>query len=350
MYKSKSIYIIILLSYNYFAFSIRSAFRPCYKKLPKIVSYWKNKPDKKHSLRDTHLEQDPIFNSFDYNHFISNQIPKGEVTYRNENKTVTGSKLCKQLNILIKELKDKKTKFKHFKLLKNNDFNTQAACGNVILKFKDYPFVAKVFMEKPRFFVKPFSKGWQPSCLYIISGGINRYLSGFKRIKNLNKINEKIKKHHYWSKKLATPRKWFYLPPNTKWFCLEGHNIGPKKYNYIELPATYIVIADAIDKEKELSFFNTKDRQFGITLSKFFGNRVDPHIDNFVIEKKTKKIVLIDTEHFPSIIGIKQAFKFESYVSWYVQLSRKFIKDKWGRNKPMRKKLQKSPTKVILPC
>lgn len=346
---------IIFLTLYQNTWPTRSVFRPSYKKLPQLVCYWKNTPKKnspnlKYSLRDTHLEQDPVFNSFDYDHFMSSQLPKSNIKYRNSNHSVPSKILCYQMDILIKELKNNKKKFSHFKLLKNNDFNYRLCCGNIILKFKEHPFVAKVFMEKPQSFVKPFSKGWQPSGLYIVSGGMNRYLSGLKRIKNLNIVNKNIKNSSYWSKILKTPRKWFYLPKGTEWFCVEGHNIGPTKYNYMELPDTYIVIADAIDKEKELNIYNYNDRVLGIKISKFLGNRVDPHIDNFVIEKGSKNLVLIDTEHFSSIVGLKKQLQFDSYSSWYSQLAHKFIKDCWGRNKIIRKKIQKQPTKVILSC
>lgn len=381
----------------------RSIFRPSHQKLPQIVTYWKDQPDMQYKLRDSHLELYPLFRSFNYNHFMSHQIPQGPLLYRNNTKkSVDGAVLCAQMEKALQELKEGKKKLTHFKILKRKDFNDYMLSGNIILKFKEYPFVAKLFMENPHSFTLPFSKGWQPGGLYIMSGGINRFLAGFTRIKNLEQVQAHISKDPYWSTRLSTPRKWFYLPCNTRWFTLEGLNIGPRKYACTQFPSAYFTVSDAIiTKGKTPTLFNKADRKRALKICHFLGNRIDPHIDNFVEEdieksrqlseqlsdnktaplplynprlpKKTflseqaqfqinqhtnasalqpsedtiKNMVILDTEHFASMVGLKEDIRYKTYLGWYSQLTRKFITDKYARLKSYRKQLQKNPRSVI---
>ena len=45
----------------------------------------------------------------------------------------------------------------------------------------------------------------------------------------------------------------------------------------------------------------------------YLENRVDAHVDNFMVEKSTGIIVLIDTEHFPTMVGLKEPFEYDDY-------------------------------------
>jgi hypothetical protein len=328
----------------------RSPLRNIYKTFPCIETCWKNDTEHTYKLRDTHLQQYPIFKTFDYEYFKSHQLPTDNIPYRHKsNQSVQGSKIGRAIDNLIFEIKQDYRYYTDFKVLKARDFNNGTKSGNIILKYKHAPFIVKVFMENPRSFVKPFSKGWQPGFFYIMNGGVNRYLAGFSRIKNLEYIKKHVAQHDEWNKLISTPRKWFYMPTNTPWLCVKGSNIGPEGADYIELPSTYTIVADEIHKERELQITSKKDREYALSLSSFLGNRVDPHIDNFVVEKETGGITLIDTEHFPLMVGLSKPITYHSYPSWYSQLCVKFLRDSFARTKRYVNYLQNNPQKPILP-
>ena len=79
-----------------------------------------------------------------------------------------------------------------------------------------------------------------------MGGGVNRHLSGFTRIKNAQAFKEFITKNPYWQSRVDMPRKWFWLPCNTRWITIAGANIGKYKQVSIDIPGTYCIVADAI--------------------------------------------------------------------------------------------------------
>lgn len=66
-----------------------------------------------------------------------------------------------------------------------------------------------------------------------------------------------------------------------------------------------------------------------------------------MIEKDSGKMVIIDTEHFPTMIGLKEPLEFEVYSEWYVKLSIKCLKDNFLRDKHTRRTLQTHPTREL---
>lgn len=345
-------YILLII---YFSISIfvslkgrRNIHRPRDPFMPEIITNWVN-DDKTYRLKSYHFEEHALFKQFDYDYFMAHLLPKQKIQYRNNpNKSVSGEELSLLIDNLLLEIAQHKTKFRDFKVLKENDFNRRTISGYLIVKFRKYPFVLKLSMENPESFVQPYSKGWQPGCIFLIGGGITRYLSGFTRLKNLEAINKRIAEDKQWCKLLDTPRKWFWTPINGKWFQLHGKNIGNMQYRNILLPAIYGVVTDFIEEDKTINFKNYKG--FGLKLAHFLGNRVDPHIDNFMVEKGTGKIVIIDTEHFATMVGLKRPLRFRSYSAWYTKLSLKYLNNRYCRNKQERRQLQINPTCTICPC
>jgi len=59
-----------------------------------------------------------------------------------------------------------------------------------------------------------------------------------------------------------------------------------------------------------------------------------------VVDAITEKIVLIDTEHFPTMVGLERTGTCQDYLSWYLDLSWKMVKDSFGRTKKIRKQHQ----------
>lgn len=341
--------LIILYSFCFYfpCSSQRSILRPRNTTQPTIATHWVDDTTK-YELKSDFLEAQALFNKFDKEYFMARLLPQEEIAYRNQEKKATGGKLRELIEELLQEIYQHKKKFKNFTILKSKDFNYRTTSGLLILKFNDHPFVIKLFMETPESFVQPFSKGWQPGCFFVMGGGINRYLSGFTRIKNLEEIRKHIATDSTWSKKLDTPRKWFWIPDQCRWFQLQSHALGTQDYS-ATLPAVYAIIADEIKSDKKFNIFNREHRKFALSLCHFLGNRIDPHIDNFMKEEGTGLTLIADTEHFPTMIGLRKELHFSSYGSWYAQLTAKCVQDCFFRNKRVRRNLQINPEK-ILPC
>lgn len=330
----------------------RSVNRPYDTTLPKITTEWINGPDKQqHSLPSPYLEHWAIFERFNKDLLLKHTLPE-EITYRYDpTTTLSRAKLEEQIEDFLSELlsiKRKHHNFKNFTILKDRDFNYKTHSGVIIVKFKKYPFIAKLFRETPKTFTRPYTKGIQPCFFFVMGGGINRYLAGFTRIPNLYALKAKIASDSYWSSRLTTPRKWFYIPQDTPWFSVTGENIGTQSKQKVDYPSVYGIICDAIDIERSFNVSNRTDRKIAMKLARFIGNKIDPHIDNFVIEKNTGKIAFIDTEHFASMVGLENPFDFNHYSSWYIWLGNKCVYNALFRNKAMRKELQTRSTPEIL--
>lgn len=328
----------------------RSPLRPKDCLMPEIITNWVGDTRTYH-LREYCLEEHALFHKFDRTFFMNTLIPDEPIPYRlDTQKTVAGSALKKLAEEALIEIEHKKKEFKHFKVLKNADFNIRTGSGLIILKYKDYPFVLKLFIKTPETFVKPLSEGIIPRFFFRMGGGINRHLSGFTRVKNLDEIDKRIDESERWRKLIDTPRKWFWLPEKGRWIEIRSRNIGNCGEQRIELPGTYGIIADFIENDKSFSVWNPEDRAISLSFAQYMGNRVDAHADNFMVEKQTKVIVLIDTEHFPTMVGLKDQMSYDNYGEWYSKLSCKCFKDMFLRTKWQRRRLQTHPTRELHPC
>lgn len=345
---AKTIFYVIIS--NFILLTGRSPFRTQDPLMPEVTTRWSDGKDTYH-LRDYCLEQHPLFSKFDRPYFMDHLLPDDPIPFRNDpSNRVPGSHLKELIEEVIKELYAKKKVFKHFKMLKEADFNARMVSGLVILKFKDYPFVLKLFIKTPETFVKPLSEGMIPKFFFRMGGGINRHLSGFTRVKNLEAIRKKIEEDPYWKSIIDTPRKWFFLPRNPRWIELRSKNIGNSGELVTEIPAIYGIVADFIENDTTFTLFNAQDRAIALKFANYLENRVDAHVDNFMVEKSTGKIVLIDTEHFPTMVGLKDPIVYNNYPTWYAKLSGKCVKDIFLRSKKARRELQTNPRRELFPC
>lgn len=334
---------LLLLLFPLLSFA-RSALRTPDPLTPIITTQWKN-GTKYYKLQDSHLEITPLFHLYDETFLKKNILPKSNIPFRHKtSEKASGELLSSLIENLILEIKLGKKKYTDFKILKNRDFNRRKKVGILVVKFKNYPFVVKLFMETPKSFIHPYNKGFEPGCFFIIGGGITRHLLGFTRIKNAQKCKNRLMSNIHWKERVDIPRKWFWLPKKQDVLQIDGYNIGGHKHIQREYPGTYALVADAINFDESFSLFNSKHRETAIDLSNFLLCRIDPHIENFVIEKETGKILMIDTEHFPSMAGFKKRPRITSYASWYFQLLTKFIKDRFFRTKKERHQIQLNPT------
>ncbi len=86
------------------------------------------------------------------------------------------------------------------------------------------------------------------------------------------------------------------------------------------------------------------DTKLAMDLCNFLDQLIDAHIDNFLIEQETKKIVIVDTEHFPTLIGMKEKFKINSYFDYYSSLSWKCLQKSYLLTKRERKERRLAKT------
>jgi hypothetical protein len=303
--------------------------------MPSIVTHWKDDNKKCYSLRSPFLEGYPFFEIFDKQHFDEHMIPEGPISFRYDpTKSVTRNELTSLIETLIQEIRAKRTMYTHFNVLRDSNFNRRRQSGLLIVRCKRYPFVVKLFMETPDMFVKPYKKGLYPMFFYFMGGGVNRHLSGFTRIKNAEKFKSIVDNNPYWKSRVDVPRKWYWVPSDARWITISGSNIGRYKHVSIDIPGTYCIVADAIDLERSMTLFNADDCIESMALCNATKFIIDPHIDNFAIERNTKKIVLVDTEHFPTIVGFKKDVgEFSSQTSWYINLAIKALRDMFLRDK-----------------
>lgn len=337
-------FIAFLFLLNNHALLSRSPLRPSDPLAPSLQTCWTDNHHKKHCLYDSHLQEGGLFHLYQQEYFQKNILPESTITYRNNPEGfVTGSDLSRLIENLLQEIAQNKKEFSDFVILKNRDFIHRKRVGLLVLKFKKYPFVVKLFIETPQSFVKPLNKGFEPTCFFMMGGGINRHLCGFTRVKNLEFLSNKITASPYWKDKVSFPRKWFWLPSKSRTITITGTNIGQRKQQSINIPSIYAVIADYIDVEKTLDLLSNQDRLTAMKLSNYLKQNIDPHINNYVIEKSTGLIVPLDTEHFLSMVGCESPPPCNGYVQWYMYLSCKMLYDTIGRTKNDRRYAQYKP-------
>jgi hypothetical protein len=338
---------LICLAFCIATLDARSIQRTKSEPLPTVTTNWVGDNDKTFVVKNSHYEEYPIFKVFDRDYCLNRILPKGPISTRCEpNVTVSGEELSDCIEVLLEEIAQRKKEFTHFKLLTKKNFNRSKRCGAMMLKFKKYPFVLKLFIETPETFLNWSCKGIDNIWFFAMSGGANRHMSGLTRLRNLETIRNHIDNSPRWSALMDLPRKWFWLPKNERWIEINGQNIGPSGTCQTVIPGTYAIIADAIESDQQLSVFNS--RAYSKLTLEFCSSLqlvLDAHLDNFMIEKSSGKMVIIDTEHFPSFVGFKDPYPqgFKSYYAWYGYLAQKFIYESFFKTKSARKQSQLTP-------
>lgn len=321
----------------------RSALRPRDPYVPFITVSMEGSK-KTYFLQDSHLEVSTIFYTFDETSLRNRVLPSGPISFRYEpEKFITGSHLSMLIEGLLKEIKAGKKIYKHFTVLKNEGFNTRKQAGLLVVKTKNYPFVVKLFMETPRAFVRPYNKGFITSCHFIVGGGATRHILGFTRLPNRDSVICMLESSPEWKDRVDLPRKWSWFPKHEEWLVVTGYNIGGHDKIIVKLPAVYAIVADAIEAERTFSMRKGEDTKTALRLSNFLHFRIDAHLNNFMIDKHTKKIVIIDTEHFPTMVGLKERPQIHSYMGFYWSLFKRGVKASLFRSKKERRDMQRNP-------
>jgi hypothetical protein len=339
----------IIFIFTFLAFSTSITARsPRRKKdvdVPKITIGWKN-AKKVISHSNWAYKEYPIFTSFNRDFFYNHLLPTEYID------DITNPSMlfdCHTLNAhiegLLKELRRHKKMFTHFTLLQDKNFNYHQRCGLLILKFKDYPLVLKLFMETPKSFIDPYCKGFENQFFFYMSGGMNRHVAGLTRIKNLELVKKQIDNHPRWHDKIKTPRKWYWLPKRHRWMEINGYNIAGKKEISTLMPSVYAIIADEIDTTEDAPLLSYQQKsELIMELCMDLHLFVDPHADNFVIKYQQDlndyHLSIVDTEHFPSIVGLQEEPFFNNHFEWYLYLGAKYFQDAFLQTKNDRRSAQ----------
>ena len=351
--KYLSFYCIVLLSCCVVLLDVpRSIHRPRDLLMPEIITFWTDEkkddsiPEQHYILRSYHLAEWSIFGRYDKELLDLHRMPD-TIHFRYEPAiSIKKDVLEALIEDFVQELATatkKRAEFKNFIIFKDRNFNYKMNAGLIIVKFKDYPFVVKLFIENPKSFIKPFSKGFETIFFFVMSDGITRYIMGFTRIPNLISIQQKIDSDPYWKERLVLPRKWYWKPNNVRTIKVVGKNIGCVAEQSIEFPSTYAIICDEIQIERQLHTYRKQDRTLVKEIVQFLGNRIDPHVYNFFVEKGTGKTALIDTEHLASLVGLYEPMPFYNNTQWYCTLGLKCMTKACFNTKKNRREIQKRP-------
>lgn len=330
--------------------SARSPFRKKDKDEPTITIRWKGA--KKGISRTNWAYKKSLFTTFNHDYFYSHLFPQHYVTKNNSCQDKIDCRILnKAIDNLMREIKKQKKEYTDFIILKDKNFNRKERCGLLILKFKNYPFVFKLFMETPQTFIDPYCKGPDNQFFFYMSGGMNRHIAGLTRVRNLELVQQQVENHPRWKDKIITPRKWYWLPKKPRWMQIDGHNIGTEKDVSTLMPSTYAIIADVLDTQEDAPALSLQKRselvmQLCMDLQLF----VDPHGDNFVVKynqiSNDYTISIVDTEHFPSLVGLKEQPFFTNHLEYYVYLGAKYFQDAFLQTKFDRKEAQN----CVSPC
>jgi hypothetical protein len=331
----------------------RSNLRPLDKKTPKIYVHWADNNKKVFKRKNSHYQRYPLFETFDQKIFDQNLVPEEGLAYRHDKtKKISKQKIDLAINTLLQEIIQEKKDFKFFTVLQRTNFSRKKKCGLIVLRFKDHPFVLKLLMEQPKTFVNPYCKGFEPITFFFLAGGTNRHITGITRIPNLHYVQQQINSMPKWRNIVHLPRKWYWQPKNNRYITITGKNIRGG-HATTTIPSTFCVIADAIDVREYHNLSQIQRNRIIMDFCHDIKFYIDPHHDNFVVVQANKisasEMWIIDTEHFPSIVGIKKDITFKNHVNWYVYLAKKCFSDTFLRTKKQRKDIHTQINKLKMP-
>lgn len=306
-----------------------SPFRKQDPLIPKLVTCSQQNPEKKFVYKNWFYYRSPFFTTFVEDDFFSNIMQENSLTDLN---TIELLLSCDDANAMLEEviaeIYAEKDIYTNFSLLQDKNFNYKRKCGLLVLKFKDYPFVVKLFMEHPNTILNPSVKGFENRVFQFMGKGTSRHLAGFTRIPNAKRLQKLLKNKQY---HVILPRKWFWLPQDPKWIEITGYNIAPNEVVSTIIPGIYVIIADELkvnEMHKKMSYSESSE-----IIMKFCNDVhliIDPHEDNFIVQKDEKDEVIIsivDTEHFPTLVGLPEDITFVNHLEWYLSLAWKGLVD-----------------------
>jgi hypothetical protein len=147
-----------------------------------------------------------------------------------------------------------------------------------------------------------------------------------------------------------TPRKWYWAPKNNKWIEIIGKNIGNNHELKTKFPGIFAIIADAVHDTKDCNISVQKKKELVMQLCNDVNLFIDPHFNNFMFTQNNQEpvIMIIDTEHFPSFVGLKHKIVFHNHTEWLIYLISKAFYDIYLRSKKTRFVAQRTPYELCL--
>ena len=293
-----------------------------------------------HKLQNKFLRLKTLKKPFENSNFKKHTLPNGLIKYRKNDTTVHTNILKEQNELVLQEILSGEKCFTNFTILKDADFNYTNMSGLMILKYKDFPFVLKLFIEHSHTFIDPLNKGFKASGLFVLNGNM-RHLSGFTRIHNLEVARKALAKDPEYRYYLDFPRKWYWIPQSQPHLTINWHDPNNNHHETIKIPGIYGIVCDFIEADKKIQQQEIHTlRQISIDVGNYLHNILDSHVENFVPEKNSNKIVIIDTEHFPTMVGLEKEMSSNGYIQWYLELAGKYVKTAFLRTKQERIKDQ----------
>jgi hypothetical protein len=333
----------------------RSLLRPIDQCIPQMITQWAHEQNaRKYTIKDSHIEAYPTFTLFNQNYFQSHTLPSTDISYRyNPEQSVSGEILNRLAQELFVELMAKKRDFTHFTIIQDKNFNWDHLCGFIVFKYKDYPFVLKISRETPETFVNHSWKGFEPVFFFYMGRGAGRHITLFSRIINKELIEQRLKQDPRWQSTINVemPRKWFGQPDNNLHISIIGTHIRDDASLIVELPSTYWIIADFMQTKEACSLSTNEKRKIVMDLCNYLDITLDPHYNNFSFKQDENgklSIILVDTESFPMMVGLKEKKHFDSYAEWLFYLSGKFVRDTFLRTKNERLDAQYESNELML--
>lgn len=323
-----SLFYVFLCMCIFTKINARSRFRTLSHPIPKITIRMFTKNVAKKTvfysevgvLESIHIRPWVYLTTYDKNYYKKKMFPcNKKIKLRNNKDSINSKDASEEINKAIQELMNVKRGNVPARsiILKDQDWNYSNHSGLVIVKLKNYPFVLKVYRETPYTFSRPFTKGIAPILFFRTGGGLTRHLSGLTRIPSSEIVYHYISRSEAWKDKVSLPRKWMWMPKKPSWLLISGkENFS---FNAI-IPSLYAIVCDEINIERSFSVFNEEDRQSSVTITNLLEGKLDNNISNFVIEKETQKIIIIDTEYFSTMLGLKEPIHWTSYYSWMSKL------------------------------
>ncbi len=279
----------------------------------------------------SHYKKHPIFTIFDYRFFLDHHVPAEGIPHPDGSCMVSKTTIDSLIYEIVTALKEGCPLEPYCTIIRDANFNYTTLCGLIMVKLNNYPLIVKLFRETPESFVSPFSKGFEPTTFFFMSGGSNRHIAGLTRIPNRYHLLSLIKADKKWLSIVRIPRKWYWSPQPIEWLYVDGYHLDAGSPLHTKIPALYAVIADYIDTPPETKLGIEAQKDIIMDLCCVCSLHLDPHMKNFIIgtqpESDIPTITIIDTEDHSVMTGITEPITYTNHLEWYAMLTKKFLKD-----------------------
>ena len=118
-----------------------------------------------------------------------------------------------------------------------------------------------------------------------------------------------------------------------------------------KIPEIFAIIADEIPCVQTTAIQKSQKINTIMSLCNDLDTFLDAHYDNFIFKKSDHKpftISIIDTEHIPTMTGLKKRQHFNNYWQWYSHLVTHCVKKMFFRTKRKRIMDQSAPNELAL--